>query len=351
MTASAESAAPPPLLPRPPEEGARLLALAFLDQAAAARPRLDDPDDGEALHDFRVALRRLRSCLQAYGEVLDDSVPKKLARRLRRLADATGAGRDTEVQIEWIREQGGKPGSPLAAAHRPGHAWLLARLGEQKRHAYREIGEEVADEFADLEADLRQKLSVYRTEVRLDRLDRNAPRRTLGAATAEILAAQAEELGDHLARIDGPGDETQAHKARIRAKRLRYLLEPFRDEVPAAVPAVQKIKSLQDLLGELHDAHVLEHELARFLAAAAEERAARLLDLTLKDAPDDKLLRAERRRRHEPGLLALAKRNRARRDRLFAKVAAGWLDGRTAEFLRQLEDVAALTVAGSAGGA
>jgi CHAD domain-containing protein len=348
VTAAAESPPPSPLLPRPPEEGARLLALAFLDQAAAARPRLDDPDDGEALHDFRVALRRLRSCLQAYAEVLDDSVPKKLARRLRRLADATGAGRDTEVQIEWIREQGSKPGSPLAAAHRPGQAWLLARLGEQKREAYKEIGEEVADEFADLEADLRRKLSVYRTEVRLDR---DPPRRTLGGAAAEILAAQAEELGDHLARIDGPGDEPQAHKARIRAKRLRYLLEPFRDEVPAAVPAVQRIKSLQDLLGELHDAHVLEHELARFLAAAAEERSARLLDLTLKDAPDDKLLRAERRRRHEPGLLALAKRNRARRDRLFAKVAAGWLDGRAAEFLRQLEDLgAALAAAGSAGG-
>ena len=53
-------------LSRPPEEGARLLALSFLDQAAQARPRLADPADTEALHDFRVGLRRLRSCLRAY---------------------------------------------------------------------------------------------------------------------------------------------------------------------------------------------------------------------------------------------------------------------------------------------
>jgi CHAD domain-containing protein len=316
---------PPRLLSRPPEEGARLLALAFLDQAAAARPRLDDPEDEEALHDFRVALRRLRSCLKAYGDHLDDSVPKKLARRLRRLADATGAGRDAEVQIEWLRGEG----RPPAAAHRPGHAWLLARLEKRKRDAYGEIAEEVADEFADVEADLERKLSVYRTEVRLDR---DLPRRTLGAAAAEILKAQAEELADHLARVDGPGAENAAHQARIRAKRLRYLLEPFREEVPAAAPVVQRIKSLQDLLGELHDAHVLEGELTRALAQAAEERAERLLELTLADAPDDKLLRAERRRRHEPGLLALAKRNRARRDRLYSEMAKGWLDGRAGEF-------------------
>ncbi|HEY9420766.1 MAG TPA: CHAD domain-containing protein, partial [Thermoanaerobaculia bacterium] len=66
------------LLARSPEEGARLLALSFLDQARAARPRLADPSDSEALHDFRVALRRLRSCLRAYRSFLDESVPRKL---------------------------------------------------------------------------------------------------------------------------------------------------------------------------------------------------------------------------------------------------------------------------------
>ncbi|HEV7519443.1 MAG TPA: CHAD domain-containing protein [Thermoanaerobaculia bacterium] len=331
------------LLSRPPEEGARLLALAFLDQAAAARPRLDDPEDGEALHDFRVALRRLRSCLKAYLDDLGDSVPRKLARRLRRLADATGAGRDAEVQIAWLRGEG----RPLAAVHRPGHVWLLARLAARKRDAYGEIALEVADEFAAVERDLRRRLSVYRTEVRLDR---DLPRRTLGATAAEILDAQAAELAVHLGRVDGPGAETAAHQARIRAKRLRYLLEPFREEVPAAAPVVQRIKALQDLLGELHDAHVLEDEITRALAQAAAARAARLLELTLHDAPDDKLLRAERRRRHEPGLLALAKRNRDRRDRLYAELAQAWLDGRAGDFLALGWLAEALTAAGAAGG-
>src|SRR5579885_2582876 len=326
MASPDETAEPPRLLPRPPEEGARLLALSFLDQAREARPRLADPEDTEALHDFRVALRRLRSCLQAYGDFLDDSLPRKLVRRLKTLADATGEGRDAEVQIEWLREAG----QGLAAAHRPGLAWLLGRLEARKGAAYEEIAADVAKGFGTLEAELRRRLSVYRTEVHLDA---GRPREALGAAAAGLLHDLAGELAHCLGQVDGPGAVTAAHKARIRAKRLRYLLEPFREEVPEAAAVVQRIKGPQDLLGELHDSHVLEHELEDAVAAAAEGRARRLLELTLEEAPDDKLLRAERRRRHEPGLLALAKENRARRDRLYHEVAQGWLDGRAGDFL------------------
>src|SRR6202521_4568478 len=92
----------PAILERSPEEGARRLALAYLDDAAAALPRLADLEDAEALHDLRVAVRRLRSSLKAHHAQLGDSVPKKLARRLRRLPPAPRAGRDAAVQIEWL---------------------------------------------------------------------------------------------------------------------------------------------------------------------------------------------------------------------------------------------------------
>jgi hypothetical protein len=58
-------------------------------------------------------------------------------------------------------------------------------------------------------------------------------------------------------------------------------------------------------------------------------------------------LLAERRRRYEPGLLALARQNRARRDELFARLAEGWLEGRAAGFLGELESLeSALAAAG-----
>ncbi|MFL6262260.1 MAG: CHAD domain-containing protein [Thermoanaerobaculia bacterium] len=318
------------LLSRSPEEGARLLALSFLDQAAAARPRLADPGDTEALHDFRVGLRRLRSCLRAYAAQLEDSIPGKLARRLKRLAGSTGPGRDTDVQIEWLRAR-----SPhLSSHHRAGLAWLLARLEDRKREAYGEMEDEVADEFAKVEEDLRARLSVYRTEIHLDP---KGDRPTLAEATARILHRQVAEFEQHLAKIEDADDEEEAHEARISAKRVRYLLEPLVEEIPGAGPLVKRFKALQDLLGELHDAHVLEAELAEAVEEAAAGRARKILELSLAAAPDDKLLRAERRRAQEAGLITLARLNRVRRDRLFEDLDDEWLDGKVSDFLREVE--------------
>ncbi|HEY7216075.1 MAG TPA: CHAD domain-containing protein [Thermoanaerobaculia bacterium] len=329
------------LLSRSPEEGARLLALSFLDQAAAARPRLADAEDAEALHDFRVALRRLRSCLRAYRDCLDESVPKKLARRLRRLARSSGPGRDAEVQIEWL--QGRR--AHLSSYHRAGLTWLLARLEERMRDAYAKLAAEVDRDFAEFERELRAHLSVYRTEVHLDPA---IPLATLGETTAGILRSQLAELEDHLSRIADAEDEKEAHQARISAKRVRYLLEPLAEEVPGAGSIVKRFKTFQDLLGDLHDAHVLELEIAEALENAASERSRKLLEISLADAPDDKLLRAERRRPHESGLIVLARFNRARRDRLFATLKVDWLDGKAGEFLREVEGLGeAMTTPGA----
>jgi hypothetical protein len=68
-----------------------------------------DPLDPEALHDFRVAIRRLRSCIRAYRTELQGSVSKQMQRRLRKLTLATNAGRDAEVHLNRLRNQVGSP--------------------------------------------------------------------------------------------------------------------------------------------------------------------------------------------------------------------------------------------------
>jgi CHAD domain-containing protein len=347
MTESVEDS--PEILERSPEEGARRLALAYLDQAAAALPRLADPEDGEALHDLRVALRRLRSCLESYADQLGDSVPKKLARRLRRLARATGPGRDAEVQIAWLREHGAEAGR-RNRQHRQGLAWLLERFEGRKDASYGELRSEVARDFAPVEEGLRRRLSVYRAEVRLDKA---LPPPSFGEAAAGILRRHAGKLERRLRRVTAAGDVERAHAARISAKRLRYLADPLAQLVEAAHgqaragELVHGLKGLQDLLGELHDAHVLESELAAALGDAAAERAQRLLELTLAGGEiDQHQLRVERRRAHEPGLLALARLNRSRRDRLFDQFAERWQGERLENLLAAAADLAEASLAG-----
>src|ERR1700688_3395685 len=109
---------PPDLITQPGPQAARLVALSVLDAARAARDRLSGTDDTEALHDFRVALRRLRSGLRAFPPLFGDAVGVKLRRRVRELATATGEARDAEVQLAWITEGGTK----LPAGSRAGGA-------------------------------------------------------------------------------------------------------------------------------------------------------------------------------------------------------------------------------------
>jgi CHAD domain-containing protein len=92
------------LLDRAAQEGVRLRALELLDVVAKERTRLDALDDTEAVHDFRVALRRLRSLLKAHRPRLGRKV-EKLRRKLGAIADKTSAARDAEVQLVWLATQ------------------------------------------------------------------------------------------------------------------------------------------------------------------------------------------------------------------------------------------------------
>ncbi|OGU02078.1 MAG: hypothetical protein A2W29_10875 [Gemmatimonadetes bacterium RBG_16_66_8] len=94
---------PPDLLGLPPAEGALAVLRVLRRRALDARRRVEAHEDPEGLHDFRVALRRLRSCLRAYRPLLRGALPDRLRRQLGDIAAATGGGRDAEVQLQWIQ--------------------------------------------------------------------------------------------------------------------------------------------------------------------------------------------------------------------------------------------------------
>jgi CHAD domain-containing protein/CYTH domain-containing protein len=290
---------------------ARWLALRYLDEARAARARLDDGEDGEALHDFRVAVRRLRSALRAYRPHLRDGIGRKDRRRLRALARATGGARDGEVMIGWMRTRRAE----LAAEQEPGADWLLARLEARQRALDAGLREEVAHDFDREHRRLTERLGEYPARVSADSA-REQPR--MGDTVADGVAAHAEALRSALAAVRSVDDQERAHEGRIEAKRLRYLLEPFAEEDAAARALVKRLKQLQDLLGEMHDAHVAG-------ALLADERRA-----AQAEAPDAL-----------PGLDALAATARAETERLYAEAEPAWLGDRAADFFAGVEAVAA----------
>ena len=319
---------PPELLDRQPEEVSRVLALSLVEEAATALERMGNPEDDEALHDFRVGLRRLRSAIRAYRLYLKDSVPTKTRKALQSLAASTNSARDTEVQLAWIQAQGPR----LNETEKIGVRWLAEKLEATGEDPRDDRLQSLSQSFNLIRKVLTKRLSFWKVRLDVADQDKNPSFRKV---TGTILLQQLATLVAQLDAIHAPEDDTQAHSARISAKRLRYLLEPLSGAVPGTKAVVKQFKRLQDLLGDLHDSNLMVAEIGSAMEASAIERARRLHELAFRHeeqvnpvGPDE-----------NPGLLALARLLKERRQALFTRVKTEWQGARLAKFRAKLEEL------------
>ncbi|MCI0433915.1 MAG: CHAD domain-containing protein [Gemmatimonadetes bacterium] len=289
--------------------GIRLVAMQCLEDADKALQRLSGSRDAEALHDFRVALRRLRSCFRAYRPYIDDSVRNADRREIRGIARATGNARDVEVQLEWLRSQRRLSSKAAAGAKR-----LVHKLRERQKEAEAAAGDAIGD-FPAVQHRLRESLSRYSALI-----DPTDPLRA--PTTAEIAAGLATlysaSLSSTMASVRSVEDGLRAHQTRIAGKRLRYVLEPLEPDTARGKTAVASLRKLQDDLGDLHDLDVM----LDLVGAAIEEL----------DPVADAESRAE--------LAALGDHVRLRRDRTFAAVNKAWLADGARALLDEVRAVA-----------
>jgi len=232
--------------PKAAVRGARKLVLHYLKKAEEAAQRLQDPDDAEALHDVRVALRHVRTYLATYRKLFAQAISPATLDALRDIAHLTNPARDAEVQAAWLADQPQVRENPSGGAAR-----LHSRLKERQAGLMRESRERFAHDLHPLATRLRWELDQAT----------NKGQGTFGRATAKQVMRRGKRLRERLDRIEGVADVAGVHKARIAAKRVRYLLEPFKDLGRAHEPAMY-LKDLQDILGEMHDLHVLLETMA-----------------------------------------------------------------------------------------
>lgn len=307
----------PPLLDLPVFEAAAILIREQQIVAAATLERMKDRRDVEALHDFRVAIRRMRSVLRAYRRWLGAAAGRKLRRKLGDLAAATNAGRDAEVQLAWLEGQR----AALLRGERSGLNWLVKRRRNARRDGYESARRHGREDFDALTARISERLE-----------DGPGSGPMLREVFAPLLREHVAAVETSLAAVRGSADQSAVHKTRIACKRLRYLLEPLRVESAAVKEMIRALKALQDVLGDLHDMHVLDTDLARDLDEVATEKAHHLRELAL--AGDREALARERRRDERFGLATLDARAQARRDELFAEFERNWLLDRAPALLR-----------------
>src|SRR6267143_3957330 len=205
------------ILREPVDRGVRLVALSLIDDAQNAGDKLTslskelrdgDTTADEALHDFRVAIRRLRSWVRAFKPWLLEDLSRKRRRRLARIADETRTTRDAAVHLMWLREER----SALTARQRVGQTWLSDRL-EAQRSKGAEAALSAATDFAQTAPKLTRRLDSFRAPVREP--DHTA---RFGAVFAERVAKESDALRKRLSAIHDFSDVKRAHRARIAAK-------------------------------------------------------------------------------------------------------------------------------------
>ena len=325
------SALPDDLLFRSDEEAARRLALKALSAARAAERRLDDRSDPEALHDFRVAVRRLRSLLRAYRTQLESSVRKKDRNQLREIQRATGGGREAEVALEWLNQQQ----RDLAPEHLTGLNWLSAKLLARRRECARALNGDVREAFKREAERLEERLAIMRSE---QNLLAERPHVSFARTLANLTEAHATDLLVQLGQIARMDDAKALHESRIMAKRLRYLLEPVRAFVGDAQYIVKKTKRLQELLGDLNDVHVLMSEIDAAFGDALTQKADRIKDSLARG--DLQRARRDASMSEWVGLVELHSRLENERRKLVAALRDRWLDGELDALVHRTRDLA-----------
>src|SRR5438034_3305626 len=236
--------APEPLLPAAP---ARDVIRHTLAESVASLLRHDPlvrtGRDPEAVHQARVATRRLRSNLRTFGPLLDVEWTEPLRSELAWLATGLGAVRDREVLLERLRERA----KSLPASDQRSAAALLHLLEVEIEGLRKRLGADLdSQRYIDL---LEQLVAGAHTPATLPDADQPATGLLPALATTPW-----RRLRSAVRQLPETPTDPELHRIRILAKRARYAAEAVAPVAgPGASGFARAAAKLQTVLGEHQD--------------------------------------------------------------------------------------------------
>jgi CHAD domain-containing protein len=243
----------------------RLLGARFLRKHAKRLTTQLEPaclaEDVEAVHQSRVASRRLREALEMFADCFSAGPMKRWRKEIRRITRGLGPARDQDVQILFLAEY---LAQVTDSTHTRGIATLLGRLERDRARSQPEVVKVVRrlqrsgvlEEIIDTTKAIRSRAKAKGVKVRSSLTVKRAQK---------CLADRLSELHRHAGGLDDSTAAEEHHAMRIAAKGLRYSLEMlapvFSGELDDSIVAA---KQLQTLLGEVHDCDVWDRQIERF---------------------------------------------------------------------------------------
>ena len=204
-------------------------------------------EDPEAVHQARVAARRLRSDLHTFRSLLDPSWTRPLREELSWLGGSLGAVRDLDVLAARLESEVATLPEPDRAAG----GRLIGRLGAARSVARERM---LADLGSVRYVALLEALVAAAAEPEVVPEAAGLPAR---GVMGSVMAGPLRHLAHACEAIDGASPDEVIHAARIRAKRARYAAEALAPVFgKGARSFIRAAGKLQDRLGEHQDAVV-----------------------------------------------------------------------------------------------
>lgn len=274
-------------LTEPPAVSAEICAYAAQTIAARMERMLAEAKQAkrgkrtEPIHQMRVWSRRSRAALEMFAPCLGGRRYAAIAQAVHDVTGALGAARDLDVMILTLRERA----NALPDEQRAGLFAFVKVLEARRKAAQKPVVRAVkrldhanAAKFAKMLSDHSSVVPMASPEKRVKTSGGVAVNATLTENAARLITKRLASLYEYDACLDEPGAVTQHHAMRIAAKKLRYTMDIFQEAVTAnlrdAAPfinALEAVKTLQEHLGEMHDADVLAPQLAGYLAKMIQD--------------------------------------------------------------------------------
>ena len=196
----------------------------------------DLPEDPDAIHDLRVAIRRLNQTLRVFLAWLNARRVTKLRARLKNLMERCGAVRNCDIAIEVLK-----------AAEWQDEA-LSQGLEKERTRTCKKLRKTLQEWHHSQRAQRwHEKLAVQAGDEGLSGDATEIARGVLPGMTEELFQAGAEAA-------QAGSTHHQMHRFRLMSKRVRYTLEAFDPVYGTATAGImESLKGLQEKLGNIND--------------------------------------------------------------------------------------------------
>ncbi len=249
------------------------LAMKQLDRCVSLEPKVLQGEDPDAVHDLRVATRRLQQVLDLMFPAPRPREIRKLRRRLKRCRTALSEVRNCDVLLERVDSSLARKRTAHREARQAIRRYLVKRRTAQFEKALRKL---TRTNLSELYVLMKECLRGYGRNSTADHAgdqhsdERYPASRQFYSHLGESLLSTWESLEEQIAQSRHEPEAAVLHQVRIAAKRTRYLVEVIHAfGIPGSPEVLIWLRSLQKHLGHWHDLVVFEEAVIEMIAHPA----------------------------------------------------------------------------------